>query len=243
MKRFFLTPLFISLAYLATGQNYEPAKNLMLLMQNQKAKEEVDKGMSNPKYASKPEAWILKASVYSLLANDPKMKGTPEAEKMLGEAETAWNKYKQMDPSLGLLTDLAYQNAPINIYSGYFNSGYADYQAKRWEQGYDKFKKVVELSDLLIEKKIVSIAVDTNSILLAGILAENAKHEDDAAKYYGRIADLKVSSEDYEGIYRFLVRYSYDKGNMTNFEKYRALGKQIYPKTEFFNYDKIDFAV
>src|SRR5262245_27665330 len=100
------------------------------------------------------------------------MKGNPEADKLLGEAEAAWNKYKEMDPSLAFLTDLAYQNAPINIYSGYFNSGYADYQAKKWEQGYEKFKKVVDLSDMLIAKKIININVaDTNSILLAGILS------------------------------------------------------------------------
>ena len=30
---------------------------------------------------------------------------------------------------------------------------------------------------------------------------------------------------------------------MVNFEKYKAYGKELYPNSEFFTYDKVDFAV
>ena len=30
---------------------------------------------------------------------------------------------------------------------------------------------------------------------------------------------------------------------MVNFEKYKELGRQVYPNSEFFTYDKTDFAV
>ncbi|HSU27019.1 MAG TPA: hypothetical protein VLJ68_01480 [Chitinophagaceae bacterium] len=244
MKRTFLLPALLLTGLVAMAQNYDEAKNLVLLMQLPKAKEAVDKGMTNAKYASKPEAYILKATVYSSLAIDPKIKDTPEGDKYLADAEAAWNKYKEMDPSLAYLKDLAYQNAPINIYSGYFNSGYKDYQEKKWQSGYEKFIKVVDLSDMLIAQKIINITgVDTNSVLLAGILAENSKHEAEAAKYYARIAELKLDSPDYEGIYRYLVKYSFTVKDMAGFDKYRAMGKQLFPKSEYFNFDKVDFAI
>ena len=244
MKKFFLLSVVLLLAAFVKAQSYENAKNLALLNQYQKAKEELDKGMANAKYASKPEAFILKTVIYASLAMEPRIKGTAEADKLTAEAEIAFNKYKEMDPTLGFLKDLVYQNGPINLYSAYFNAGYKDYENKNWQQGFEKFKKVVELSDILIAQKIIPIAVaDTNSLLLTGIMAENSKNNDEAAKYYGRIADLKVGGADYESIYRFLVRYYFTKKDMTSFEKYKALGKQIYPKSDFFDYDRIDFAV
>jgi hypothetical protein len=148
-----------------------------------------------------------------------------------------------MQPDLALLVDPIYRNAPINIYSGLFSSGYKDYEKKNWQQGLDKFKKVVELSDLLISRKIIEIKADTNSLLLAGIMAENAGQKDDAVKYYGRLADMNANGTGFEGIYRFLVNYYAVKKDDANFEKYKAIGKQLYPKSEYFTYDKVDFAV
>ena len=80
-------------------------------------------------------------------------------------------------------------------------------------------------------------------LILAGLTSENAKHDDDAAKYYSRLADQKVGGEDMENIYRFMVKHSFMKGDIAAFEKYKAIGKELYPKSEFFNYDSVDFGV
>src|SRR5882724_2647419 len=106
---------------------YETAKNLIILQQFKKAKDEVDKGMGNAKFSSKPEAYILKATIYAGLAVDATNKNTPAGDQLLADAETAFNKYKEMDPAMALLVDPVYQNGPINIYSGLFSSGYKDY--------------------------------------------------------------------------------------------------------------------
>jgi hypothetical protein len=199
--------------------------------------------MGNAKFAAKPEAFLLKATVYSGLAADSAIKVSPEGEQYLKDAEVAFTKYQEMQPDLSLLVDPIYRNAPINIYSGLFSSGYKDYEKKNWQQGLDKFKKVVELSDLLISKKIIEIKADTNSLLLAGIMAENAGQKDDAVKYYGRLADMNANGTGFEGIYRFLVNYYAVKKDNANFEKYKAIGKQLYPQSEYFTYDKVDFAI
>ena len=99
------------------------------------------------------------------------------------------------------------------------------------------------MSDMLIQQKLMSVTVDTNSLILAGVTAESSKHDDDAAKYYARLAEIKLKDKEYESIYRFLVNHSFRKNDMASFEKYRKLGKELYPTSEFFDFDKVDFAV
>jgi len=245
MKQFLLLSTGLALAFFVQAQNYESIKNNMILgtAGYKKAKEEVDKGMANAKFASKPEAYILKATIYGGLAMDSATRLGPDAEKLAAEAEAAFIKYREMQPDLSLLTDPIYRNGPINIYSALFSAGYKDYEKKNWAAGLEKYKRVVELSDLLIAKKLINLGADTNSILLAGIMAENAGQKEDAVKYYGRMADMKVKGEGYEGIYRYLVNYYAVKKDMANFEKYKNLGKELYPNSQFFTYDKVDFAV
>ncbi|MDP4265668.1 MAG: hypothetical protein Q8941_24325 [Bacteroidota bacterium] len=243
MKQFLLLLTGLVLFFTVQAQNYETIKNEVILQQLKKAKEDVDKGMTNTKFASKSDAYILKATIYAGLAIDATNKNTPAGDQLLADAEAAFKKYQEMEPTLPLLSDPVYQNGPINIYSGLFSSGYKDYEAKNWKPASDKFKKVVEYSDLLISKKIISVPADTNSLLLAGLTCESAGLKDDAAKYYTRMADLKANGQGFEGIYRFLVGYYYGKKDMANFEKYKALGKELYPKNDYFTYDKVDFAV
>lgn len=229
--------------FFAFAQKYEPIKTKLVLNQFKAARADLDKEWGNAKFTSKPEAYILKATIYGGLSMEEGTKGTPEGDKLAADAEAAFAKYKELDPALTLIKDPIYQNAPINIYSTYYTSGYTDYTAKKWDLSYEKFKKAVEYSDLLIEQKLFQQTVDTNVLILAGITAENAKLKDEAAKYYSRLADNKITGEGFESVYRFLVSYYFGKQDMANFEKYKKLGLELYPKSEFFTYDRVDFAV
>lgn len=243
MKRLFFLLFTLSFLFEAVAQNYNPAKNQLALGQLQKAREELDKGMNNTKYASKAEAYMLKTAIYAGLAMDGNTKGTPEAANLTKEAEAAFAKYREMDPGMELMKDPVYQSGPINLYSSLFSIGFADYEKKNWQPGFETFKKVVDMSDLLIAQKIITVPVDTNSLILAGVTAESSQNNDAAAIYYGRLAEIKIRDREYESIYRFLVNHSFRKKDMAAFEKYRALGKELYPKSEFFDYDKVDFAI
>jgi hypothetical protein len=243
MKR--IISIIITLVSVSTvqAQNYETIRNTALLQQYDKAKADLDKAMTNTKFTSKPEAYILKTFIYASMAMDPKMKGQPDMLNLLTDADAAFKKYKEMDPSQAMVTDQVYQNGPINIYSGYYTAGYEDYVSKKWSEGFEKFKKAVEYSDLLIEKKLLTTSIDTNILILAGVTAENAGNKEDAAVYYSRLADNKLKGEGFESVYRFLVNYYFGKKNFPLFEKYKATGGQLYPKSDFFTYDKVDFAV
>ena len=243
MKRIIFLAIICFAASMVKAQTIESVKTLLLLNKYKDAKVEVDKGMANPKFTSKAEAYMLKVSIYSGLAMEDAVKNTAAGEQLAKEADAAFKKYKEMDPAMTLVTDPAYQNGVINVYSSYYTRGYADYTAKSWQAGFEKFKKAVEYSDLLISKKVVQIAMDTNVLILAGIMAENSKNFEEAARYYSRLADARIAGADFETIYRYLVNYYFNKKDMASFEKYKTMGKELYPKSEYFTYDKIDFAV
>jgi hypothetical protein len=238
--------LFISICFFgwrAGAQNYENIKNMVILTQYDKAKDEVDKGMSNTKFTSKPEAYILKATIYGTLAMEEKNKGNATGEQLTNDGDVAFRKFREMDPSMALLSDMIYQNGPINLYSSYYTSGYNDYRDKKWDAAYAKLKKAVEYSDLLIDKKILNTTMDTNVLILAGITAENSSSKPEAIKYYSRLADKKITGDGFESVYRYLVSYYFGKKDMPSFEKYKAIGHELYPKSDFFTFDKVDFAV
>lgn len=241
MKKLLLSATIILLAMASNAQKYDDVKKYLLLGSYDEAKKEVDKGMANAKFTSKPDAYILKAAVYSGVASQPK--DAANAVQYREEAWAAYQKYKELQPGLDLVTEVPYKDGPLNLHTLYFNAGYKDYQDKKYADALSKFEKTVEISDMLIAKKILQVPMDTNSLILAGLTAEQSGNPEATAKYYGRLADSKVSGQGYEDIYRYMVRYYFGKKDMANFEKYKALGKELYPQSEFFTYDKTDFAV
>lgn len=244
MKKSALFATILMLAVAAQAQTYEDIRNKMLLRQYKQAKEDIDKRMTNAKFASKADAFILKTAVYAALAMDSATVGTPQGDQLLSEAEAAFAKYKEMDaPNLDLVKDLTYKEGPINLYSALFNRAYKDYQASKWEPSFNTFKKVMELSDVLAAKQLLNSPVDTTVLILTAYTGENANKKDEAYTYYKRLADARVAGNGNEFIYRFMVLNSFQKNNMADFEKYKAMGKEFYPSSEYFTYDKTDFAV
>lgn len=237
---FFLTTM-MAFAIAGQAQRYDDIKTNILVNRFEEAKKDVDKGMANDKFKSKPEAYLLKATVYAALADDPKY--AAQGDQFRQEAYDAFTKYKEMQPDAKLMEEIPYKNGPSYLHTTYFNAGYKDYQEKKWSDGLPKFEKVVALSDYMIEKKLFNAPLDTNALILAGIMAENDGKTDISAKYYARLADANIQGQGFEDIYKFLVRYNFQKKDMAAFDKYRALGGKLYPQSEFFKYDKTDFAV
>ncbi len=243
MKKLFLLITTGLVVVGVNAQSYEPIKNMLAINQFKKAKEDFDKAATNAKFLSKPEAYILKTTIYAALSMDDATKNTATGDQLTNDADAAFRKYQEMDPGMSLISDLIYQNGPINLYSSYYSSGYHDYQGKKWPASFEKLKKAVEMSDLLISRKMISVTVDTNVLILAGIAAENSGNKDEAVKYYSRLADNKITGDGFESVYRFLVSYYFGKKDMASFEKYKGLGGQLYPKSDYFKFDKIDFAI
>jgi hypothetical protein len=238
---FFLSALLFGTQFIM-AQDFEDIQKAYLLGQNTKAKTDIDKAMGNSKFSSKAQSWMLKACIYAALSMDAANKNTPASFDLANDADAAFNKYKEMEPSMKMVSDPMYQNGPINIYSFLYNAGYEDYKKNKWADSYDKLKRALKYSDLLIADTIIKSKIDTNLLILAGVTAENSNHKDDAFKYYGKLAENKVTGQGFESVYKFLVSQSFMTKDMASFEKYKALGKELYPKSEYFSYDKVDFA-
>jgi hypothetical protein len=244
MKSYFLALAVLLTAVTASvAQNYDPVKTLVMLNQFDKAKTDIDKAFNNPKYTAKPEAYILKAIVYSSLANTDGKKGTPEGEQLVADADAAFAKFREMDPTMALLSESMYQNSAVNLYSSYYTAGYSEYSKKNWPDALTKLKKAIGYSDILIKLKLLTSPIDTNVLILAGITSESGGFKDDALQYYQKLANAKVGGDGFEGVYRYLITYSFGKKDMESFERYKALGKEVFPKSDYFDYDKVDFAV
>lgn len=91
------------------------------------------------------------------------------------------------------------------------------------------------MGDILTARKWTTSAFDTTSYLYAGVTAQNAKKDEEAAKYYGKIAERKIAGKDYEGIYDYLTKYYLNKNNEAEFKKYLALAKAAYPSNTLWN--------
>lgn len=245
MKKTIFFAAMLSMGLFAGAQNYKDIGNFLLLKQYKQAKDELDKNITKEKFAAKPDAWILKTAIYSALATDSAfVASSPQGAQLLPEAEAAWEKYKSMDgPNYPLLKDLLYKEAPVNLYTALFNKAYKEYQAATWEPAFTSFKKVATLSDVLTANKLLNSPVDTTVLILTAYTGETSNHKDEAAIYYTKLADAKVAGNGNEFIYRFLVLHSFEKNDMAAFDKYKALGKELYPSSEYFTYDKTDFAV
>lgn len=243
MKKVILFSAICLAALSATSQKYSDIKNLLILNQYEKAKTDFDKAITNAKFAGNAEAYILKTAIYSGLASTEAVKNTPDGAKLAQEAAASFKKYLEMDASMELAKDPVYQNGPVNLYSTFYSSGYDDYSKSKWQSGYEKLKNAVEMSDILLKLEMLKVPIDTNVLILAGITAEKSENKDDAAKFYGRLADAKISGDGFESIYRYMVSYYIEKKDMAAFEKYKKLGAEIFPKSEYFTYDKVDFAV
>ena len=157
MKKALLLVAICLSASILKAQTVESVKTFLMLNQFKKAKEDLDKAMGNAKFSSKAEAHILKASIYAALSLDEEFKGKPTGDQLLEDAVAAYNKYKEMDKELKLVADNPYDNAPINIYSSYYSSGYEKYKEKNWEAAFPKLQRAVEMSDYLITKNVIII--------------------------------------------------------------------------------------
>lgn len=247
MKKILLFAAMGMLSSVVFAQKYDETKNMMMLPGGfAKAKETFDKNSTNEKFYTKPEGYIQKAAIFGNMALDSAK--AADAAKNREEGYNAFMKYKEMDPSLKLVQDPVYQNAPYWLYASYFNGGVPALNTQDEaiiSSGYQNLKKAVELSDFLIANNIqLKGPIDTSLVFYTGYLAERTNDTEGMVKYYGKLADARINPEkDYERVYQSLVRYYAMKQDQANFDKYKALGKELYPASDFFNYNMLDFAV
>lgn len=215
------------------AQDIESIRNMWLVGQIKKSKDDIDKAMANAKFNAKPEAWLLKSSIYANLSADKEM--AAQSADLLKESITSFDTYKQKEPDFKTLKaeNSYYSGTPGILYSSYFNSGLEAFNKKEWAKAFTQFEAAVAMSDFLIQNKMITATIDTSGTLLAGASAQNSEQIDKAVHYYTKLANIKLSGTDNEFIYPFLVEYYLKKGDAQNKEKFIAIGRELYPNNNY----------
>ena len=235
MIKSILTALVVIASLSAMAQDLDELRDAAGKKQWVKAKDGIEKYLSNEKNAKKGSGWFLKAQIYNGIARDSAVASQfPNARE---EAFTAYKKYLEVDPkgNEGIIN----QHSPLfDIAFGYQEQATMDFNTKKFEGAMDNFQKAENVENYIVDKgfsygSFSFPAYDTQLYLNIAASAINAKRDEVAVKYYQKIADKKIKEENYDEIYRYLVDYFDRKGDVPNRDKYLAIGKEMYPKDDY----------
>jgi len=246
MKKMFLTALLAVIGLLSQAQKLEKAKDLLTRKKLTDAKTEIDNVLAVDKNKTSSDAWYIKAKIYGAIANDSTLKSTvPDARNTAFEAMKQYLELenKEKDAAKKNIQLTLDNNAPlVEMYSGYSKDAASFYNASNYNDALVNFKRSLEVFDLMASKGLINMKLDTTTTLYAGISAEKAQKPDDAAVYYGKIAENKAKGEGFVEIYKWLADYYRRKDDVANASKFTSLGKEVYPNDPFWTGFELDLA-
>jgi tetratricopeptide (TPR) repeat protein len=229
MKKVLLTTLLAIAGLGIFAQKLDKAKDLLKDKKYADAKTQIDGVIADPKNEKNGEAWFYKGKIYSAIAADAALGAqTPDARK---QAFDAFKKYVEVDDKHILLVLENYKPI-LDLYTYYFNAGAALYKANQNAEAYSTFKDCLAISDYMNSKGWTNIKLDTTIVLYAGITSEKSGKKDDAAVYYGKLAEAKINGENNDQIYGWLVGHYAEKKDDANAMKYLNLAREVYPKKD-----------
>ncbi|OYW79928.1 MAG: hypothetical protein B7Z27_04690, partial [Sphingobacteriia bacterium 32-37-4] len=221
---------------IATAQDFKKVETNVYLKKFEEAKTEIDKAMADPKNQGKAEGYYWKSRIYAaLFQNEATRAKYPTAVE---DAHAAFQKYAEMEPALAKVKEKG-ADGYFDMYATSFGVGINSFKEKKYDAASKEFEKAVIYSDYIFQNKWASSQqpFDTTSILYCAYSFQNAQKPDDAVKYYTRLADSRVTGEGFADIYKYLVDYNTKKKNKEGFEKYMALGKEVYPNENWEDFE------
>lgn len=246
MKKMVLTALLAAVGFLSQAQKIEKAKDLLSKKKLTEAKTEIEAVLAVEKNKTSADAWYQKAKIYGAIAGDSSLKGTvPDARNTAFEAMKTYLdlESKEKDAAKRNIQLTLDNNTPlIDLYTGYSKDAASFYNASNYNDAFVNFKNSLAIFDLMSARNIIPIKLDTTTTLYAGISAEKAQKPDDAAIYYGKIAEAKAKGEGFVEIYKWLADYYRRKDDVTNASKFSALGREVYPADQFWTGFELDMA-
>lgn len=255
MKKIVLPLLFTCLVSFSFGQTLKKAASYLNDKNLEKAKTEIDEFLA--KTPTDGEGLYLKSKIYgkiadsaqlrSLVPGDPRVIALDAFKKAVADSNNVKVKLMVMKDNYQPIFD---------IYAGYYEEAANAFNAAAAAQSKPGFTKAM---DLFIKSNEVGQYIGTNNwakigkvdstlVLNIGKAALNAGNNDVALKYFSELADAKISGvhgqEDdpsFEIPYQWLLLHYKDAKDETNMLKYAALGKELFPKDDYFDLVLIDY--
>ena len=176
------------------GQTLQEINEMMGKSQYKKAKEGIDKFLSDPKNAAKSDGWFYKGRIYNAVSKDSAMSSV-DALKLKIDAFEAFKKYQQMDAK-ELPFILENHGSYFDLYNGFFDVGAKEFNSKNFATSFDGFKNAIAVEDYVRTKGydyggFKFPVFDTALVLNTAIAAGNAKDTPSSVIYYKKLADYK----------------------------------------------------
>ena len=244
MKKVALLIVMATMAITMHAQKLDKAKSLLSSKKVAEAKTEIDNFLAIEKNKNNSDAWYTKAKIYLAIAADPALKSTVTDPR--GDAFNAVKQYYEIDSKIKDTTQRYVQmilenNQPlVDMYKSYSADGSTFYNANNFNDAYTNFAKCLEVFDFMSVRKMITFQFDTTTTLYTGICAEKASKPEVAAEYYGKIAQRKINSDGFIEIYKWLTDFYYKKSDLANAAKYLNLGREVYPKDQFWDAFDLD---
>lgn len=236
MKYFFSLLLSVAIVTVATAQDFKKVETAVYLKKFEDAKTEIDKAMADPKNQTKPDGYYWKSRIYAALFQNATTRAKyPNAVE---DAHAAFIKYAELEPSLAKVKEKG-ADGYFDMYATSFGEGINSFKDKKYENASKEFEKAVIYSDYIFKNKWASSQqpFDTTSILYCAYSFQNAQKPAEAVKYYTRLAESKVKGEGFADIYKYLIDYNTKQKNKEGFEKYLAIGREVYPEENWEDFE------
>ncbi len=251
MKKIILGGLLLFSFNVIIAQDIKKAKNFLEGKQLDKAITEIDGFIAkNPTNA---EGLYVKSKIYGSIASNDQFKSLePNAR---GLAFEAFKQAVDLDKDNKLLLVMTQdQYKPIiDLYTGYYDAGVADFNTAAtsqnkadFEKAMNNFIKANQVGRYIYSKKWALSEIDTALVFNIGKAALNADKKDTAIVYFRTLADAGISgtkegNTGYNLPYQWLALSYKDAKDSVNFLKYSSMGKKYFPKDDYFDAITLDY--
>lgn len=213
------------------------------------AREQVDLYVqANPNDA---QGFLLKARIYNAISND----GALNASVADGRMESIHALQKAIKLNNASITDELRKDSfalPLQVYNGYSNDGIVAFNTATelndkamYAEALSTFKKASLVGTMIYNHKWGLQAIDTNNLFYSAKAAIKADKPEEAAAFIRKIADAGITqtytNKGFESLYQWLVYYYRTQNNEAALNKYTALANVVYPKSEYYQLNYIDW--
>ena len=235
MIRALVTILLLLTSLILPAQTLDEIKSMAGKNQWDKAKAGIDHYLAQPSHANHAEAWQLKSLIlYKIVTADAYRALAPNGYRESFEAykhylDLAAKEKLQIPKEHEVLFGICFSN---------IEKANNEYQHKQYDLALNTFLEVEVMEDYIVKKGLsyqdFSFPVyDTQLYVNIAASAVSAKREDVALRYYQKLADRKIASKGFDGVYRYLVDRFDKKGDRVSRDRYLNTGRELYPSDPY----------
>lgn len=235
MIRSVLTILFLFAITSMHAQSLDSIRQDIARNNWQKAKQGIESFLLIDSNKHKAEPWQLKSLVLFRFLSDKNSQ--PTQVGLHREAFHAYTRYIDLSDSQRLSLPPEHE-LPYGITFSNIERGNTEFHNKRFEEALQAFQEVESMEQFIIDRRLkykdLSFpSFDTQLYVNIAAAAVEAGRVETALKYYRKIADNRIHSKGFDGIYRYLAAHYDSIGDKHSRDRYLSAGRELYPSDPY----------